>query len=72
MKFPKIMVTTKFTHFDHASSDHSSSQSHHDSFYLLNLTPKPVFEDVGANAPVGLNAIRAKISGSYGHIGLAL
>ena len=55
MKFPKIKVTTKFTHFDH-----SSSQSHHDSFYLLNLTPKPVLEDVGANAPVGLNAIRAK------------
>ena len=72
MKFPKIMVTTKFTHFDHARSDHSSSQSYHDSFYLLNLTPKPVFEDVGANAPVSLNAIRAKISGPYGHIGLAL
>ena len=44
------MLSTKF-----ASSDHSSSGTHHDSLYWLNLNLKPVFEEVGANAPVGKN-----------------
>ena len=39
--------------------DFTASWSHNDSFYLPNLNPKPV-EDVEANAPVGINVIKAK------------
>ena len=50
VNLPKIMLSTKF-----ARSDHSSSGTHHDSLYWLNLNLKPIFEEVRANAPVGKN-----------------